>query len=355
MYKKLLALLTASCICLSITMSANAAVIASQDLLEESRVNQIENALAFVEETKSAFGLDDVDFNNLDLGTSVITYEYIDGVFKASGEMVPIIWNNEIVASAFDAGNGNYSIETSLAASISETGFDDVAIVYDRDEVYLFNGLDFVLLKKSNICVAERDDIDLNTIKDKPHHITTTNMIDNDRIRLSLGDKRARATLPYAECDVKYVTQLPYENLCWAACVAMVKNYISGTSLTAPDVSRKTFGTLKDATQSGTEVQKCMRNHYGLNYTYNSYAPGENVIFNNLSDGHPIIGVFSPTSGDRHACVIIKSNPFSYFINILDPMSGLITINGSGGQYKYVSSVSHKTFTLSAGLCYSWT
>lgn len=135
MYKKLLALLTASCICLSITMSANAAVIASQDLLEESRVNQIENALAFVEETKSAFGLDDVDFNNLDLGTSVITYEYIDGVFKASGEMVPIIWNSEIVASAFDAGNGNYSIETSLAASINETGYDDVAIVYDKESV----------------------------------------------------------------------------------------------------------------------------------------------------------------------------------------------------------------------------
>ena len=65
MYKKLLAFLTAGCICVSTLMPTNAATIPSQVLLEEEDVIEIETALNFVEETKSAYGLDDVDFGNL--------------------------------------------------------------------------------------------------------------------------------------------------------------------------------------------------------------------------------------------------------------------------------------------------
>lgn len=293
MYKKLLALLTASCICLSTTMSTSAETVASQDLLEESRVNQIKTALTFVGEAKSVYGLDDVDFNNLELGSSIITYEYIDGAFKELGEMVPIFSDSEIVASAFAVGDGSYSIETILATGINEMGFDDVAIVYDRDEAYLYNGSDFVLLEKSDISITERDDIDLIDLKDKEHHIATTNLNDEARIRLNLNDRQARVTLPFVECDVKYVTQLPYNNLCWAACIAMIKNYKSGTSLTAPDVSRTYFGTLKNEGIDVYQIQTCMRNNYGLYYTYKSSEPAENIIFRNLSEGYLVLGIFS--------------------------------------------------------------
>lgn len=225
--------------------------------------------------------------------------------------------------------------------------------MYDRDEVYLFNGLDFVMLRKSNTCITNRDDIDLNTIKDEEHHIVTTNINNNARIRLSLNDKQAKATLPFVECDVKYVTQMPYKGLCWAACIAMVKNYKSGTSLTASDVSRAYFGTFKDEGLSNTGVQDCMQRIYGLNYTYRNTALKENVIFSNLKRDWPVIGRFTYTNG-AHMCVIYMDNPFSNFICIMDPECDSVAVPASDGKYTYVSSYSGVTLTLTSGWCYSW-
>lgn len=355
--QKILALLTASCICLSIPMSASAAAVSSQDLLEENKVNQISTAIKFVEETKSVYGLDDVNFNNLELGSSIITYEYVDDSFKVLGEMIPIFSGDEIVASAFNVGDGTYSIETLLASDINNVGFDNIAIVYDRDEVYLFNGADFVLLEKSNTCISERDNIDTSTSKTKEHHIATTDLRDNTRIRLNNGGIQGRTTLSYVQCDVEYVTQNPYENLCWAASIAMIKNYKSGTSLTAADVSRRQFGTLQDQTLTGTLVQSCMRNKYGLNYSRRT-ALTENIIYYNLANDYPVMGVFSWTIGGEsglHDCVIFGDNPFSLGISLMDPMRGAVAASGSGGQYKYVSSVNGATLTLTAGYCYYWT
>lgn len=354
MYKKMLALLTAGCICLSVSMSASAATVSSQDLLEENKVNQISSAINFVEETKSAFGLDDVNFDDLELGTSIVTYEYVNNSFRVLGEMIPILSGNEIVASAFNIGNGTYSIETMLANDINDVGFDDVAVVYDRDEVYLFNGDDFVLLEKSDICSSERDDIDLGTIRNEEHHITTTEVRNNARVKLSNNKMQARATLPFAQCNVKNVTQRPYKNLCWAACIAMVKNCVSGTSLTAPDVSRAYFGTLKDQGLSGQDVQNCMQNKYGLDYTYRNSEPQENVIFSNLTRGNPVIGGFTTNTGGGHMCVIYKDNPFSNFIALEDPECGGVAVTPTNGKYTYVSSFSGATLTLTAGLCKSW-
>lgn len=358
MYKKLLAFLTAGCICVSTLMPTNAATIPSQVLLEEEDVIEIETALNFVEETKSAYGLDDVDFGNLELGSSITTYEYINNTFEVLGKMVPIFSGQKIIASAFDVGDGSYSIETFLADAISKVEFERVAIVYDRDEVYLFNGSDFVLLKKSDICITERDDIDVNTLKDNEHHIATTYINSNSRIRLNLDNVTMPARLdPYARCDVKYVTQLPYDKLCWAACVAMVKNYKSGTSLTTPDVSRAYFGTLKNQAIEGYKIQDCMRRIYGLDYTYSSTTPKENIIFTNLSKGWPVIGVFSWSVGVNsglHACVITLDNPFSYYISLLDPMCGGVAASGSNGNFSYVDSASGVTMTLSSGLCHTW-
>lgn len=353
----MLALLTAGCICLSVSMSASAATVSSRDLLEESKVNQISTAIDFVAETKSAYGLDDVDFSDLELGASIVTYEYVDNSFRVLGEMIPIFSGDEIVASAFDIGNGTYSVETLLANDINNVGFDDVAIVYDRDEVYLFNGDDFVLLEKSDISISERDDIDINALNNEEHHISTTDIHNNTRVRLKNNRIQGRTTLPFVECDVKYVTQNPYNNLCWAACIAMIKNYKSGTSLTAPDVSRAHFGTLKNQGLSGKKVQDCMQDKYGLHYTYRDAAPKENVIFSNLAKGDPVIGGFMGTNGSEivgHMCVIYKDNPFSNFIGIKDPECGSVAVNASNGKYTYVSSFSGATLTLTAGLCKSW-
>lgn len=359
MYKKLLSILTAGCICISTLITASAATVSSQDLLEDSKVDRIVTALNFIEETKSTYGLDDVDFNDLELGSSITTYEYIDNTFEVLGEMVPIFSGDKIIASAFDVGDGNYSVETFLANEIDKMGFEDIAIVYDRDEVYLFNGSDFVLLKKSDICITVRDDIDLDSLKNKKHHIVTTNVNANSRIRLNLDTMQAKATVPpYVECDVEYVTQLPYDKLCWAACVAMVKNYKSGTSLTTPDVAKKYFGTVKNEAISGEKIQDCMKRLYGLDYTYRSTAPKENIIGSNLSEDWPVIGVFSwsvGTSNGRHACVITLDNPFSYYISLLDPMYGGVAATGSNGTFSYVDSSSGVTMTLTAGLCHTWT
>lgn len=355
--KKMLALLTVGCICLSVSISASAAIVSSQGLLEEGKVNQISIAINFVEKTKSAYGLDDVDFNDLELGSSIVTYEYVNGDFKVLGEMMPIFSGDEMVASAFNVGNGTYSVETLLASDINNMGFDTVAIVYDRDEVYLFNGDDFVLLEKSDICISERDDININTLKNEEHHTSTTDIRNNTRVRLKNNKAQEKILLPFVKCDVTYVTQNPYKNLCWAACIAMIKNYKSGTTLTAPDVSRAYFGTFKDQGLSGQNVQNCMQNKYGLNYTYRNTAPKENVIFSNLAKGDPVIGGFIWTSGGvtgGHMCVIFLDDPFSCYISLLDPKCGSVAASGSNGTFSYVSSISGNTLTLMTGLCKSW-
>lgn len=357
MYKKILALMIGGCICISTLMSASAATLSSCDLLEENMANQIEIALNSVEKTKSVYGLDDVDFNNLELGASITTYEYIDGDFEPLGAMIPVIFDNKIVASVFDVGNSNYSVETLLASKIEETGFDNLAVVYDRDEVYLFNGSAFVLLMKSGVCITERDDLDPDVLNGEEHNIVTTNLNEGHRVKLDLNSKQLRGILPFVKCDVKYVTQNPYDNLCWAASIAMVKNYKSGSSLTAPDVSKTYFGILKDEGLSLLKMQNCMRNIYGLNYTCGGYNPSESVIANNLANNYPVIGQFTWSSGTSsifHVGVIYLDDPFSYYISLMDPLCGAVAAHGYNGTFWYYCTPAGVNLTLNGGLCYTW-
>lgn len=160
MYKKLLALLATGCLCLSSSMSVMAEGVDSKHKLNEIKISKITAAIRFVEDDKAAYELKDVDFKTFELGAGITTYEYKNGDFCELGEIFPIFADGSIVASVMNIDDESYCVETSLAHNINSINCVEAAIVYDRDEVYLFYGSDFVLLRKSGICVPGRDDID---------------------------------------------------------------------------------------------------------------------------------------------------------------------------------------------------
>lgn len=315
---------------------------------EESEA--IIEALNYVEKDKINFGLNNVRFDGLEIGEKLVAYEYRESNFIELYSAFPIIYNDKMVALATKISEENYQITTDLADAISLTNISKGCIVYDTNSAYLFDGVAIHHLMTSEETINSRGNLLEANLCNFQNDVLLSSFYKTISLnyRITLGAR----TQTYWSCGVKYVKQ--GKNLCWAATVACINNYINGTNLTSEAVAKKKFGNSNyNNGLADNEVCSFMNSQYKLGYAYKNQVPSNNAILKNIKNKYPIYGSFI-SKVSRHAVTIYGVNLISGYITVMNPSSGSMTIKEANGKYSYVSSGNGYTYTMDRGICKYW-
>lgn len=352
MFKKLLSGILTLCFCFSISSVAVATYDdVSSETLNASERDKIIDVLRYVEAGKENYNLEDVNFEEIEIGNAIYAYECTDAGFGRIGEVYPLIADGQVVATAIKVDNSGYSIETSLAQAINKADKADIALVYDCNNCYIYDGLDFIHLRQSRVVMPNRASLNETRLTLDPCNLMTHNIFDTETLGYKNQSNSSRqVTQTYYSCNnVYYVTQNPYDYLCWAASIATILNCLNGTSETAPSISMKYFGTtyVKDEGISSTQAATFMRNKCNLSYSLINSVPSNNKILSDIMNNYPIFGIFQYTFGyTDHAATIYGVNLISGYISVMDPLFGVATAKSDGYSYSYQDPYIYDTVTL---------
>ena len=325
----------------------------ADDLVFDAQLN---TELSVVESVKELYDLEDVDFERLTTSERIPIYNSTN--IKESGSCVPIFYNNVLRMIALDSNNGNYQI-ISIPRDRKIKAGTQIAFLIDNNGISLYNGKNSKYIFK-------------NTQLSNSSDSTKTLKINNQSIKLSktLKNKRIAYTTPGAKriaqqnyiCNVQKQLQNPYKNLCWAACIAMIKNYAAhNNNLTAEKVAKKYSKNSNnfDKVLTPDEVARFMRNEYGLNsYFYKKKIPTDSIMIDNLKSDYPIIGEFkySGNSNTGHAVCIYGINSVAGRLLIIDPLIGYTTATPNGSTYSYFRNDCNclRRLELKGAVCRLW-
>lgn len=356
MTKKLVALFLAAAMFCSFGTMAFASEADPES--ENTRRLAIIDALNYVEFDKNNFGLENVNFNNLGIGAAIHAYEYTDIGFEEIIQFYPLFDGTHLVALAICVDGEHYQIETALANAIAEIGAANAAIVYDLGHCYLYDGIDFINIADTSILIDGRAVLPEENNLARVYNLKVTNICPSDALNYtSLQAARAGT---YYSCNVRYITQSPYNQLCWAACCAMIANCVNETTIyTTESISRRYFNSTT-VVNLGVAADDCaifMQNRLGLDYTYNGCVPSDNAILINIRNGYPIYAScdwYRSDSNGSHAVVVYGVNPTSAYVSLMDPEFGSTSAHRSGSTYSYYSSVAGTDIIWARSNCYTW-
>lgn len=360
MKKKLMSIVLALALVLGISAPAMAASptvaegTSQMSTLADDDRSAIITALQHIESNKDAFELGKVDFADLYIGNKIQAYEYVENGLEELYYAFPLLYNGKVVALAIKVRGENYQISSALVDKINDASTATISLIYDANAVYLFDGENFTLLGESSTAVVQRESFndglpDVNKI--------CVNLCDlGETERLEYVPAMNSRAQTYFACNVKYVPQGSDKNICWAATVACINNYVNGTNLTAADVARAKYGSFYyDKDLMTDEVVKFMNSQYNLNYTYHEYAPSDLVMLNNIQSGRPMYGSFFTTGATRHGATVYGINLVSGYITVMDPAFGSATAyDGGQGFYSYLNPYSGMELGLIYAICYTW-
>ena len=228
------------------------------------------------------------------------------------------------------------ALEEYRTTMVSENAQDAVALVYDSSACYLA-GKDGSLkrLGVSNYRVPERDSLG-KTRKIDPEEIETAEVAAIDV--LDVGQSAVmRASL--ASLAVSFVTQDPPSNMCWAACVACIGNYLRGGSRTAVSVAKGYYGSSNyDRPLTNTLIPAVLATNGVSGYFHGSW-PSDSLVSKNIGQGYPLVGIMSVNGNttDTHA-VVVRGYVAMSQIYVMDPEFGFTTAAKFGSSYAYTSA-----------------
>lgn len=331
---------------------------AAETNCENDIYNKIVESLSFIGEDAEFFEVQDINFSNLEITLPVSVYVYKSNTFMKVGEVYFLVYDGNIVATAYEISPGKFCIETYLARLIDKYDFKAASIIYDSDAMYVNDGTSFYLVNDYAENISDRDKInisaDLNYQTLDITNLKITNFLNYDEAVQNNPNVRT-----VYSCNISYVSQLPYDYLCWAATIATIKNYLSGTSYNAATVAMQCLGTTSnfDQTSSPSQTATYMQNNYSLSYSYAAMVPSDNTILSNITNGYPIYGCFSEVSYypvPGHAGTVYGINPLSGSILVSDPKYGYTTAYYSNGYYQYMRLDTYVTYALTAAICHTW-
>lgn len=339
-------LLSSCCVCFLPSM--NVAAYNDEQLYDD----KLNSELSIVEKNKDLYGLNDVDFSKLITSDRIPIYEVKNKNLNGRKDCMPIYYNNVLRMIAFNSDSGEYQIYaiprnsnilfgTEIAFLVNDTGM----VVYDGK-------------RTKEVFSNAQSDKSVNLEKElslKSRSVKLSRVSKYKRISFSVSGTKS---IEY-RCYVEPVLQTPYDNICWAACTAMVKNYyahLSGNNkLTAVEVARRRWPNCNfNQTLSLSELEKLLRNTYKLDYNYKTIIPQSSVMIFNIRYGNPMIGAFYRNYDNKnHVVCIYGINNTTNKILIIDPLYGCTTAMPSGKTYKYIDCKSY-TLTMYGALCRSW-
>lgn len=308
--------------------------------------------LQYVEEDKSAFNLDGVEFSDLYIGNKIYAYEYTESGLDELYFTIPIFYHGEIIALATKVSENNFQISGDLAYELNRVHDSNIALVYDSNSVYTFNGDNFSLLDTSPVIISNRQSFQNGYPDMSANNVMLCDL--NENVKLNYTPSVKTRVQTYFSCSVKYVPQKDYENLCWAATIACIVNYVDNKNLTVEDVAKKQFGSTKfDKGKTTAESAKVLRDTYNLNYTYLNSVPSDNIILENIQKGYPLYGSFG-NDDISHAATVFGINVVSGYITIMDPMTGSHTVYSKNGTYSYINTTVGEEIFFDKTICSIW-
>ncbi len=307
--------------------------------------------LSYVEIQKYEIGLSGVDFNELCIGKPIQTYCYLENGFEELRNMYPLTYRGELVLWVIDA-EGKYQVTTGLTREINEMVSIDTefALIYDRSNSYIYSEGKFVLLGSFGDEVHTRAVLNSDNIS----NIELRTSALSDATDLNFENAKETRDAVYFSCNVGYISQKPYKNLCWAATIASITNYCTGTSFSMADIAANEFGYVKDESIDTAKANNILA-RYGVKYEYKNIPPSHNVILSNIQANYPIYGCFVQ-SGTRsgHAVVVYGINVVGDYLSLMDPANGFTSATHNGRQYLFVSASTGITYELYNANCHSW-
>lgn len=112
----------------------------------EEIIYQINQGIRAVTYDRENFNLINVDLTKLEISDPVRQYQYYDGMFHEGIEFYPVIYEGHIILTMTSPVDGKYGAEHGLADMLDETGVRNMAIIYDHDHAYLYDGNELILL-----------------------------------------------------------------------------------------------------------------------------------------------------------------------------------------------------------------
>lgn len=312
----------------------------------------IETAIASAYEMKKELGLEYVDFEKVTYSDPIIAYDYYNHSVSENAKYIPIKYQERLIGWVINYDNF-YQFSTSFVSIINErntneTGF---SFVYSLDSCYLYDGETLLSLCTFNQELPKRSSIEnIQDIMDLPISLSK---MGNDIIVGFHSSANYLSNSAYVSCGVSYVTQNPYNHLCWAASAACISNYVNGTTKTAVNVVNEYKGYFADsALPVGYEASVLSRINV-TGYTSSS-VPSDSVIYKNIRNYKPIIATFD-ASWTHHDTVIYSISITGGYVGVMDPLSGYTTASySSTAGYQYYNSNYGCTLILDAATCFYW-
>lgn len=321
------------CLILSIILAFQLSLVVQAETINcPIDYDKIISALQANERIKSSLGLEDVDFSDFCVSNPIHSYNYtVDGV-EESSLYIPLLINGELRAFAISYNN-EYHISTFLSERISTVLEQNInfAIIFDKNSVFVFDGINLLKLSTSTTEITNRG------------QLNSANQIAEENIVLaSIGEGVALGyrseVLPripiYYECGVNYVPQGNY-GICWAASIACIVNYKNNDNLTAVEVARGYFGENFNQGITIGEEDDILQS-YGLNYTTLRVFATDNEILMNIRNDYPVYSTCNEVGASvDHDVVIYGINISSAYLYIMDPNVGSVVAYYDSSQSKY--------------------
>lgn len=156
---------SALCLILSLVMvfTASPAALAESSPSFSAQPTAAEKAaiiddLRDIDPMKDMFGFENIEFSDIFVGNKIHRYNYIDNTFVDSGIAFPLFYNGELFALAlYVDATGHYQIGPSLVTEINDAAIANLALVYDYDSCYLYDGAEFIHVITTAMKIDDRD------------------------------------------------------------------------------------------------------------------------------------------------------------------------------------------------------
>lgn len=346
-WKTLVVMLMVFSIVSGLTM--NCAAVETEPVLTAEKAKSLNEALQI-----ATVYIDGIDFSSLRVGRPIQTYEYVNQSFLESIVMYPLTVEGRLVLLAIENGE-HFQITDALVDEINGAvdSTSSFSIVYDNKNCYLYADNNFILLCEGGEAAGNRDELDVGGILSNPVFSTTSL---TDLVKWKYEEALSARVQTYYSVPVIYKPQI-YDNICWAASVAMIVNCVTGRDLSAVDVARKVFSWEKFNYPLYRDKIPGVLATYGVTYTFKDQIPSDNVILQNIKSGYPIYASFyvvEPSA--RHGGVIYGVNVIAGYVYVMDPAFGSASLSydANKGTYTYISAKSGYTYELASASAYDW-
>ena len=356
-----LVIVLALCVCMVPVKIFGQSIVKS--VVPSDVFDEIVSELSIYEQNKKFVDMEGVDFFDLDVSEKIFVYEYDELGFQEIAEAYLLFEDQEVVTLAYKTDNAPIQLMTDLGKWIESSNERKFAIVYDADGCHLYNGSGFKTLALVNETISDRNKVS-DATDDEVSNLNLSTVDNTMHLPYVSNAIMARANGDYF-CNVQYVPRTE-DSLCWAACVAMIVNTIYDTNYTDVAIAMDKFSSSTNyrIELNFDETLEYMNNRFFLNY-YNTWSLSswDNVLYNNIVNGYPVIGGFRNMTREApsHSCVIyginiiagrlVVKNPdigtqTCYSINTIEPVNHIPSLT-----YYYTSSISGDTYLLIQALC----